>query len=55
MAEDPRTHHGEVPPALCRITQESHRQGGLVPVQKHLSTGRALIPEKDKLYDQCSL
>ena len=39
MAEDPRAHHGEVPGAVCGAEEVSHRQGGAVPVQEHLSAG----------------
>ena len=40
MAEDPRTHHGEVPAAVCRPQEKSHSKGGTLPVQEHLSAGK---------------
>lgn len=41
MAEDSRTHYGEIPAALCGAAEKSHCKGGLVPVQKHLPAGTA--------------
>ena len=40
MAEDPRAHHGEVPGAVCGAQEVTRGQGGALPVQEHLSTGR---------------
>lgn len=39
MAEDPRTHHAQVPGALCGPAQEPLGQRGPVPVQEHLPAG----------------
>lgn len=39
MAEDPRTHHAQVPGALRGSPEESPGQRGSLPVQEHLSAG----------------
>lgn len=43
MAEDSRTHYGEIPAALCGAAEKSHCKGGIVPVQKHLPAGTANV------------
>ena len=52
MAEDPRADHGEVPRAVCRAQEVARGQGGLVPVQEHLSAGNVVrgrcSPSKEK-------
>lgn len=41
MAENTRTHYGEISPAVCGVTQESHCQRRSLSVQEHMPTGKA--------------